>query len=363
MIRLLRSTAIRIASFLLVLSTLSAQKTSKPFEFQFEGKTLRGLIEQPAAQKSQAIVLLIPGYGPTDFVKGNWYATLRDSLVATGLTVCLWDKMGCGKSEGAFNAQQPVASSAAEAIAAITKIKSLQIEGADKIGLWGLSRAGWICPLINEQYPIDFWISVSGTDDKENFGYLLKSNLLIAGKSEQEAEVLFQSWKQGHRISCTQGSYAAFINAIQPLMQDSICRSLFGYPQEAPITEEAINAFKAEQALYTSKGYFDAASGLWVYIPDFEEKLNKIDCPVLALFGAKDSQVDWRKTKALYEKTIGSKPTGALTTKVFQVCNHNLQKCVTCGYQEDLAVFNWQACDAYYTTMHQWLIQQEIVEP
>lgn len=75
----------------------------------------------------------------------------------------------------------------------------LGLPGAEKIGLWGLSRAGWICPLINVLYPIDFWISVSGTNDQENYGYLLASNLRIAGMSEAEVTGLHQTWMQWHR--------------------------------------------------------------------------------------------------------------------------------------------------------------------
>lgn len=50
---------------------------SEPFELQFENKTLRGLIESPVNKNSEAIVIIIPGYGKTNFVKGNTYSSLR----------------------------------------------------------------------------------------------------------------------------------------------------------------------------------------------------------------------------------------------------------------------------------------------
>ena len=354
--------SILIILFLLHVSISSGQTVSESFEFEFEHKTLRGLIEKPPDQKSNAIVIIIPGYGRTDFVEGNWYSTLRTKLISYGLTVCFWDKMGCGRSEGEFNANQPVENSADEAIAAIRKIQSLKVQGHEKIGLWGISRAGWICPLINEQFPIDFWISVSGTDDKENFGYLLKSNLIIAGKAEEEAERLFKAWMRGHKLFCTQANYETYLKAIQPLTQDSSCRRLFGYSNVTNITEEARKTYQSEQKKFTSKGYFDAKSGLWVYIENFDTLLLDIDCPVLALFGENDSQVDWRKTKILYEKTMGTNPKSQLRVKTFKDCNHNLQKCISCGYGEDLSVLNWQACDQYYETLEEWLIDHKIIE-
>ena len=344
-------------------SPLFGQKTSQPFEFQFENKTLRGLIEQAETRTSQSLVILIPGYGETNFVEGNWYAGLRDSLLAAGLTVCFWDKMGCGNSEGEFDANQPVENSADEAIAAIAEIKRLNIPGSETIGLWGISRAGWICPLINARHPIDFWISVSGTDDKENYGYLLKSNLIIAGKEEPEAERLYQAWMLGHKRFCTGDSLEALLEAIQPLREDSLCQQLFGYNnEEGPIREEDRTNYWQEQENFTSKGHFDHESGLWVYIDDFEQTLSQVNCPVLALFGENDSQVDWRKTKALYETTITKNPKAELTTKVFQQCNHNLQSCVSCAYGEDLSTLGWQACDGYYQTMIEWLKEHGFVE-
>lgn len=351
-----------ILMVLLPIQNLIGQKTSTPFAFQFEGKTLHGLIEQPQDQAPKALVILIPGYGRTNFVKGNWYASLRDTLVAAGLSVCCWDKMGCGKSEGVFDAQQPVQNSADEAIAAITELKRLGVKGSEKIGLWGISRAGWICPLINEQYPVDFWISVSGTDDKENFGYLLYSNLIIAGKSEEEARVLFDSWKKGHQLFSNHAPYEQYLDAVQPLMEDSHCQQLFGYSQVEEITEAGRQSYRQQQETFTTDGHFDTESGLWVYIDNLEYLLSNINCPVLALFGAQDSQVDWRKTKALYEKTIAKNPQAALTVKVFDNCNHNLQKCETCAYGEDLSAFHWQACERYYKTMIEWLHNQQIID-
>ena len=340
----------------------SGQVASNPFEFQFEDKILRGLIEKPQDVKPKALVILIPGYGRTNFVKGNWYANLREKLVASGLTVVFWDKMGCGNSDGDFDAQQPVENSADEAIAALQKIKKLKVPGFETIGFWGISRAGWIVPLINEQFPMKFWISVSGTDDKENFGYLLKSNLIIAGKEEKEAQALYEAWMLGHKIFNTLGKYEDYLNAIKPLAQDSLSRMLFGYTKVSHITDEDRKKFIQEQKQYTSKGHFDTESGLWVYINDFDQTLLKINCPVLALFGANDSQVDWRKTKKLYEETIGANPDSELTVKVFENCNHVLQKCITCGWREDLSALKWKACDAYYETMEEWLRVHQIVE-
>ncbi len=346
-----------VISLIITTQSVYGQKNSEKFEFQFENKTLRGLIESPIDQKTSAIVIIIPGSGRTDFVNGNWYSELRDKFVQAGLTVCFWDKMGCGDSEGEFDNQQPVENSAQEAFSAIQKIKKIDEYKNLKIGFWGISRAGFICPLVYELYPFDFWISVSGTDDKESFGYLLKSNLIIYGKSEKEAGILYKSWKKGHKILCTGGNFEDFYQATIPLMQDSLCHKLFGFSPE--ITEEDKELYYSNQKNVID---FDKKSGLQIYVPNFETTLSKVDCPVLAIFGENDSQVDWRKTKQLYEKTIGNKTPNRLTIKTFEKSNHNLQKCESGGIEEDLSKFNWQACDGYYEAMTDWLKINKIIE-
>jgi esterase/lipase len=338
------------------------QSNSQPFDFEFENNTLKGFIDTPTEKTSKAVVLLIPGYGRTNFSEGRTYSQLRKKFTEYGLTVVVWDKMGCGKSEGIFDANQPVDNSAKEALEAIKKLKKLNIQGSDKIGLWGLSRAGWICPLINDLYPVDFWISVSGPTDKENYGYLMKSNLAIEGKTEQEAEKLFQSWKQYQKLFFTGGSYEAYLEAKRPLAKDSLAAKLFGFKDVAEITEEGRKKYKEQQKLYmnTDEGYFDLESGLWVYIKSFDRLLSKVNCPVLAIYGEGDSQVDWRASKQLYKDVYQDK--GNLTIQTFKNCNHILRKCKTCGWREDLSKFEWAFCDGYFETMEQWLRTQKFIE-
>lgn len=340
----------------LVSQVATGQKVVESFEFQYDNKTLRGLIEKPKDRKPTAIVVLIPGYGPTDFVEGNWYARLRDQFVDFGLAVLFWDKMGCGGSEGDFDANQPVQRSAEEALIAIKKLQKQREYESLKIGLWGVSRAGWICPLIIDQHPIDFWISVSGTDDKETFGYMLKSNLIIHGKTEKEAQNLYEAWAEGQRIFYTGGTYEAAEMATRPLEQDSLCQTLFGYGKDATKPkEEREKEYYRDQEKFTKEGHFDSLSGLWVYLPDFELLLARIKCPVLAVFGENDSQVDWKRTKAYYERHLGHQSAGQLEIKVLAQCNHNIQKCDSCGFKEDLSKYHWQVCEGYYESMKQWL--------
>lgn len=64
---------------------------------------------------------------------------------------------------GEFDINQPVDSSAEEVVSAIHALRKKKEGGSERIGLWGVSRAGWIAPLVIKQEPsVKFLISVSG---------------------------------------------------------------------------------------------------------------------------------------------------------------------------------------------------------
>jgi pimeloyl-ACP methyl ester carboxylesterase len=295
------------------------------------------------------MIIIVPGSGKTNIVAGNWFYDLRTRFVQQGIACCVWDKAGCGKSEGKFDANQPVQNSAQEVISVIKELQHRKIAGSGKIGLWGQSRAGWICPLVIAEVPsIAFWISVSGTDDKETFGYLLERNFVIEGRTETEAKKLFNEWKNGINIARHGGTFEENLKATENLRSDSFYVFISG--NSKPTLEGYFNWQKKFQ---TGETIIDDESGLQVYIPGFEQILRKVNCPVLALFGEKDSQVDWRKTMQFYKRTIGKNPKAKLTIKTFPDGNHNIQQCTTGGLREKLQPRKY--CEGYYETMLTWL--------
>jgi uncharacterized protein len=327
----------------------SIKMRTENFEFEYNSNKLSGFLNLPDGRDPSGIVILVPGYGKTNIGEHNWYFdSLRVNFTQLGLACCEWDKAGCGKSEGTFDPNQPVQRSAEEVVAAIEELKRRNISGSDKIGLWGISRAGWICPLVIRDYPsITFWISVSGTDDKENFGYLLESNFRIEGRSEEQTRLLMSEWREGNDLFRKGGSFEEYQKATQILRQDPLWLSVSGeqYTQEG---------WLRNQKQFINEGHqFDEETGLMIYVPDFRKTLMNIGCPVLAIFGEKDANVDWRKTMTLYGETIGVNKNSKLTIKTFPDCNHSIIKCKTGGIHEKLS--KWECGDGYLETIRTWL--------
>jgi pimeloyl-ACP methyl ester carboxylesterase len=325
--------------------------------FVFEGKKLTGLLDLPVNTKPVGLILLIPGSGETNMIEGNgYYKRLREFFVREGFACYVWDKPGCGNSEGTFN-DLDIQGSAQEAIAAIEELKRLNIPGSDKIGLWGLSRGGWVCPFIIMAYPsIAFWISVSGPDAEETFGYLLERNFLVEGRSKEETQNLMKAWYSNVDIARHGGTWEENQKAMEPLRNDPFYT--FMTKNNAKPTKEGYLMWQKSFLEGTNPYPVNEKTGLQVYFPGFDSVLNRINCPVLAIFGEKDSQVDWQKTLVLYKNTMGSNPRTMLTIQTFPDGNHNLFECKTGGLREKLNKVKF--CDGYFESMSVWLKQKRV---
>ena len=349
------SILLSLIALMIIASQLAyGQMKTEEFTFEYDGKMYSGLLDLPTDEKPKAIIVMILGHGKTNVVEKNWYAKTRSKFVDIGLAVCIWDKAGCGKSEGNYKHNQTVQSSAKEALAATKKLRELKIVEPDKIGLWGISRAGWVCPLIiEEDQTIAFWISISGTDNLDNYRYLLESNLRIEGRSESKIDTIMNEWDFVNRYQRGGKTYEEFINGTKNLFQDPYCKKLgMGVDNE----EE----YKDFVEYYQNSNFiFAEETGLQILVPEFEKTLKTINCPVLSISGKKDSQVDWKKTIKLYKETIGNNENADLIIKTLSNCNHNMQQCVTGALFEDLSESKWKACDGYYDAMLTWLKEKE----
>ncbi len=342
-----------VVIFLTLIGTnTSAQGDRQLLDFEFEGVTLNEVLNIPHQVKPKGVVLIVHGSGQTNAVAQNWYADVRATILKAGYGTYMWDKMGCGESGGDFNYNQSAQNSALEAIAAITSLKEMEVPGSGTIGLWGISRAGWINPIIIDQYKdIAFWISVSGVDDKENFAYLFEENLKINGIPQDSIAILSDELKKGYRLTHAGESFEAYMNATKNLRNNKF---LSRFNNERVVTKDGYYEYQKTFI----KEPFDTETNLQVYIKDFESILSNINCPVLALFGEKDKHVDWRKTRALYEKTLGN--TTDLTVKSFPDCNHNIYKCKTGGFYEfQDNDFPRERCDGYLKAIASWLNELE----
>lgn len=290
------------------------------------------------------------------------YALLRQSFAELGISSFVWDKPGQGRSEGTFDDNQPLESSAREVLDAIATLRAHDIPGSARAGIWSISRGTWVAPIAMSQDPtIGFWISVGGMPAEDNKHYLMESNLPLEGHSAEETARLMEEWRQGRRLFFAGEDYDTYLAATVNLRKEP---SVFYFAGDLTGTREA---YEAEQTAFMKAKAFvqiDERTTSLINVQDFDEMLSKLDANVLALFGERDTNVDWRRARALYQATIGSNTKASLIIQTFPGCNHMIVASATGSVRqvESAPTSGGNECAGYFETQATWLRQRVLVD-
>ncbi|MGB6228677.1 MAG: alpha/beta hydrolase [Litorimonas sp.] len=344
-------------------SWLAACGTAQPtapdaagdFEFRSGRTTLSGVYDPPSTDEpARGLVLFIHGYGPSDVRGWNMYAELRERFNDLGFATAVWDKPGQGRSGGEFDINQPVRSSADEVVAAARHLRELDVPGAHNIGLWGISRAGWIAPLaLSRDEALTFWISVAGTTAEDNFPHLLLSNLPHEGGTEEEATRLRGEWQAGCEALRTGAPYERYLAATETLRANEYILGMRGaWPSRL---QYGLQQARCKDG---SCPETDDALCAYVFVEAFDRMLAELDVDVLALFGERDLNIDWRRTRTLYEDTIGRNPEASLSIVTFPEADHNIDRSETGSLREMQSRDGAVKADGYYDVQAEWLARQ-----
>jgi uncharacterized protein len=331
-------------------ATDQSPMSTRDFVFVSSGRTLSGLIDQPSRGETRALVVFVHGSGMTNIREENRYVDLRRRFAELGIGSVLWDKPGQGRSEGEFDENQPLESSAQEVLDAIATLRAGNVRGSKCIGVWSTSRGSWVAPIaLSRATDVEFWISVSGAPAEDNKHYLMETNLPLEGRSADETATLMHEWRNGRRIFLD-----AYLAATRNLRADPAVRYFAG-----DLTGTR-TAYEAERDAYLrdAKDYeFDPRTLSVIRVRSFARMLAALDLDVLALFGEKDTNADWRTARSLYQSTVGRNPAATLHIRTFPDCNHSMNVSRTGSVREvegtplDAGV----KCPGYYEAQIEWL--------
>lgn len=335
---------------------------TRDFEFVSGDKKLSGIIDYPTSGKANGIVIFVHGSGNTNIREDKRYFDLRSQFVEIGLSCVMWDKPGQGRSEGVFCENQPIEASANEVTDAISWLKNEKTPGIENIGLWATSRGCWVAPLvISQNHEIKFWIAIGGVPAEDNKYYLMKSNLPLEGHTQFETEQLMNEWRNGRQIFFNGGDYSSYLAATANLRKDPAVAYLAG---DLSTTKEE---YYTEQKAYMKvmeQFEYDKETFSIIRVRDFDKILKGLNINVLAMFGEKDTNVDWIRARELYKSTIGRNPQASLTIRTFPTGNHsiNVTKDGSVRELEGTPAGGGKKCAGYYETQIDWLLKHVISE-
>ena len=320
-------------------------------KFAVTDKELNGTLIRPDTEgRCPAIVLL---HGSDRSGKDDpYYVEHAEQLARSGFAVLRYDGPGWGGSDSAGAGFETLEYRTEEALAALKFLQARPDINPSVVGLWGISQGGWICQMAAAAYDgVAFIIPVSGpgVTPAEQEAYRVEAESRAAGLDEDEiarailmrhlmidvvmVEPLYREVNQSESRRLGGGAWS------------EMTALAYGAKPDDPAVEfgrvvEILQSIQDER--WTKFLHLDNVLALLGSLPpqawemakaqmravmdvnpaDF---LTKVRCPVLAIFGEKDTSIPVEKSVALYKQYLRQAGNGSLTVEIFPNASHAIR--------------------------------------
>lgn len=311
---------------------------TKPFEFVVGSNTLRGFVDMPAEGTKHPVVVMVQGSGPTNVTGPAGYPQLRDALRAAGVATLIWDRAGNGCSTGSYAAPTDFHGLAAELRVALDVLSRRPDIDTQRIGAWGISQAGWVVPMAAARSPhLAFFIlvSVPARDMLGQLRYLVQTQLQLSGVPAEQVREAVVVLNRAGALAAAGGSYEDYSRAVEPLRKYPLLREL-------TVTEGTPELYRAGQQ-----------SGSQLL--SIDRFLPALRGPVLAVFGDRDTLVDWRESVQVYPRILRAAGNDDVTIKLFKGADHNMHRARTGSIEEMKNRSSNEYVAGYLQTIVSWL--------
>jgi pimeloyl-ACP methyl ester carboxylesterase len=254
--------------------------------FPSNGFTIVGDLRTPTEGDHHPVILMIHGSGGATRNGAVPFVPMIEIFLRNGYAVLSWDKPGSGSSEGEFDQEHKLTENAQIIVDAIDVLAENPSIDLAKVGLWGISQAGWIMPLaLDMSDKITFMIVVSGggEDGIEQGAYQVAQMIACDGGSEEDVSTVEHYWAIMNKAV----SYEEYSTAAQIVL-------------DIP-------------GVYEKTGLIMSDKGQWAPWPrdidaffDPVEVLQRTTIPVLAFFGELDKNIDPVQGAQAYESALES---------------------------------------------------------
>lgn len=291
---------------------------------------LAGDLILPGMPGPHPAVIVVSGSGSATRDSTPGYSAVRRTFGAAGFAVFSWDKPGDGASTGAFDEEHTVTERAAILLEGIRILGDRSEIDTNRIGLWGLSQAGWVMPLALESNPdIAFMVVVSGggEDSIDQMAFQISKQLACEGLSAADAELVEIYGAQAAKGK----TYTLYTEAMEILL-------------EIPGTERFIGTSAATEDEWQP------------WPPDMDAYLNPMDIiehttiPVLAVFGEMAKNVDPVQGAAAYETALQAAGNQNYRVETIPGVGHTMQRQATGCPGEPGGAFS----DRFVDLMEEW---------
>lgn len=267
-----------------------------------------GDLRKPEGQGPLPVILFVHGDGPNSRTAGGTYLPIMARMLRAGFATFAWDKPGTGESTGRIDRSRLAEQRSQIVLDAIAMLKKRADIDPRRIGLWGISQAGYVMPtVLSKSEDVAFMIAVScpGQAGIDQGIYLVTAQAVCAGLPKEDvAEV--RSLLSAVERARTYEEYVRYK------------KRLLDYPALASITDLGLNMrIKPEEEWHA-----DDLSGPYYWNPI--EVIEQTTIPVLAFFGDKDTQVDPRQGMQAYRAALERAGNKNFRVELIPDADHNL---------------------------------------
>jgi pimeloyl-ACP methyl ester carboxylesterase len=262
---------------------------------------------------------------------------LRERLLSTGYATLIWDKPGWGASRGEFGKGRVQSERAAILLDAINILRANPVIDSNRIGVWGVSQAGYVVSLALERCaPVGFAVLVGapGENGVHQTAYFVGQQVLCAGAAlagAAEAESLACGVLSAQRYE----KYAAFGRRL--LERHPLVKEIDFMAGILPVDRWAAREPGDE-------AYYDP-------VVVFKHKV----VPVLVLYGELDKNVDPEQGAAAFRNAFASAGNDRSRVVVLPNLDHDMVQAETGCMEERNQRRSWPPSPAYLDTLIKWL--------
>ncbi len=262
--------------------------TAEEVRLRIGKDAVAGVLDLPSGPGPHPAILLVPGSGPADR-EFPLYLALARHWVSRGIAVLRYDKRGTGRSSGDWS-RETFLERAADVSALAGWLREHRDIRPDRVGLCGHSQGGWIAPLAASRDPeVAFLVILAGaavTPAEQDLSST-RHKILQAGLGESAAEEAVAFKRDLHRIARDR---KASEEELGRLIAGVSNRPWFPHVMPPDLRLDQIALLLRYLALIMDH--------------DPVPVLERIGCPVLAIFGERDPYAAPSENAARMEQAL-----------------------------------------------------------
>jgi uncharacterized protein len=316
--------------------------TIEEVAFQSGSFHLAGDLRLPAGTGPFPAILIVHGSGPADRTDGGSYLPVFERMQQAGYAVYSWDKPGSGESTGRLDDAHVITQRAQILLDAIKVVKARPDIDPGKVGLAGISQAGYVMPralMLSQDIAFMVCISCPGMSGVDQTTYQAMAQRTCDGVPEANAGRLpalmaeldvartYESYDQYLR-------YREAVRALAAIGHASRHVSIFGVVPEA--------AWEAND-------------------PEIERWWNPMEAvrhsaiPILAFFGTRDTQMDPIQGAYAYRQALAEAGNPLSGVVLIQGANHGMTLAKTGCIDEETGGAGYTIAPEFLPTLEEWL--------